>query len=618
MATYERNQGQIAASSNTLPALPSKDIGSIIVRSLQNALTADSGDDDALPDKIAEGINRSVIANGQKKGGVAQNGEGNSKSPIDNLLKSGETARTKAYEKHLKKEEDAEKKARREREARDRAATKAFETTLRGLSTFAQNPLKGLDNTLQAGFKGLFKFGNNLMHKSLGDINKDMKKAVGVVTAPAREVGNLVKGTFTTAAAVGKVVGGGIAKATGIGLSQEEREAEIKKNSPFKKTQKNADGTMTVVEGGGKNQGKTFDASGKEVSKQDKDQKEAKEAKIEKKRDQQAGAQLAETAKTNLTVGMIFGKLVALAIGLAAVAVLVPIIVGHLADLVLNFKYAAKETPVKFGAFMRKAKAVLFGGLYDLVGKLKWPWGGGSLLDPSLSDSEKNEYADLRTNEKVKKYDETQKWMERNQEKLEKQIAEGTISEENKKIYDAKKAELENLKGDKDVARYLELDELNKAAKEGNFVESKKQQMMAEAEDWENEEYGKLYKGMLERGEMTVNHAAWAMTKGGASKSDAAAQAIVEFTDKVKKGEASFAAETKGEALKRRGLAVEDSVANLFGELGHNLTKSTKVAYQKRNTADPNATLDKAVQNYHNTVNNITTATPSNMGAGPR
>ena len=606
MAVYERNQGQLPPSSNTMPALPSKDIGSIIVRSLQNALSADSGGDDELPDKIAEGINRSDLMNGQKKGGVSQNGEGgNSKSPIDNLLKGGETARTKAYEKHLKKEEDAEKKARQERAARDRAVEKAFDATLRGLSAFAQNPLKGLDNALQAGFKGLFKFGNNLMHKSLGDINKDMKKAVGVVTAPAREVGNLVKGTFTTAAAVGKVVGGGVMKLAGKGgVEKPAVEASDITSEKSGKTK------VAKVEGG--------------ETKQDKDEKKTKEANVEKKRDKQANAQLAETAKTNLTVGMIFGKLVALAIGLAAVAVLIPIIAGHLADLVLNFKYAAKETPVKFGAFMRKAKAVLFGGLYELAGKLKWPWGGGSLLDPSLSKEEKAEKEELSQNEMVKSYINAQtdaerykKVMESDEYQKRKAMYErGEMSEMDKAHFEKEEAKMkktfENLKFYEGTAVVKRWNELNLDPTKAG------ERMMAEAENWENEEYGKLYKGMLERGEMTANQAAWAMTKGGASKSGAAAQAISKFTDKVRKGEASFAPETGLEAGKRRGLQVEDDFLNLFGELGHNLFRSTKSAYQKRNTADPNATLDKAVQNYHNTVNNITTATPSNMGAGPR
>lgn len=610
MAVYERNQGQLPPSSNTMPALPSRDIGSIIVRSLQNALSADSGGDDELPDKIAEGINRSDLMNGQKKGGVSQNGEGgNSKSPIDNLLKGGETARTKAYEKHLKKEEDAEKKARREREARDMAAAKAFETTLRGLSTFAQNPLKGLDNALQAGFKGLFKFGNNLMHKSLGDINKDMKKAVGVVTAPAREVGNLVKGTFTTAAAVGEVVGGGVAKVVGKGGIQ--KPAVEASDVASEKSGKTKVAKVKGEEKGGE-------------TKQDKDKKEVKEANVEKKRDKQAGAQLAETAKTNLTVGMIFGKLVALAIGLAAVAVLIPIIAGHLADLVLNFKYAAKETPVKFGAFMRKAKAVLFGGLYELAGKLKWPWGGGSLLDPSLSKEEKAEKEELSQNEMVKSYINAQtdaerykKVMESDEYQKRKAMYErGEMSEMDKAHFEKEEAKMkktfENLKFYEGTAVVKRWNELNLDPTKAG------ERMMAEAENWENEEYGKLYQGMLERGEMTANQAAWAMTKGGASKSGAAAQVISEFTDKVRKGEASFAPETGLEAGKRRGLQVEDDFVNLFGELGHNLFRSTKSTYQKRNTADPNATLDKAVQNYHNTVNNITTATPSNMGAGPR
>ena len=553
-----------------MPALPSKDISTILVRSLQNALSADSGGgDDELPDKIAEGINRSDLVGGQKKGGVAQNGEGNAKSPIDNLLKGGETARTKAYEKHLKKEEDAEKKARQERLIRDRNIEKAFDTTLRGLSTFAQNPLKGLDNALQAGFKNLFKFGDKLLNTSVKDV------ANGIVK-PFKNIKNGAMNAITTTVAVGKVMGGGIARLAG----------------------------KSGVNKGGE-------------TKQEKDEKSAKEGKVEKKRDQQAKDQLAETAKTNLTVGMIFAKIALVVAAIAAIAVLVPIIVGKLADLVLSFKYAAKETPVKFGAFMLKAKAALFGGLYDLVGKLKWPWGGGSLLDPSLSKEEKAEKEELSQNEMVKSYINAQtdaerykKVMESDEYQKRKEMYErGEMSEMDKAHFEKEETKMkrtfENLKFYEGTAVVKRWNELNLDPTKAG------ERMMAEAEDWEDKEYGKLYKGMLERGELTAANAAWAVTKGGAAKSQSAMQAIKEHIDSG----GTFAEETSTEAVRRKGLKVAEDLANTFGELAHNLVKSTKEgSYKRKNWSDSEGQVRDAINNYNVVHNNVTTSTPNNMG----
>lgn len=604
MAVYERNQGQLPPSSNAMPALPSRDIGSIIVRSLQNALSADSGGDDELPDKIAEGINRSDLMNGQKKGGVSQNGEGgNSKSPIDNLLKGGETARTKAYEKHLKKEEDAEKKARREREARDRAAAKAFETTLRGLSTFAQNPLKGLDNALQAGFKGLFKFGNNLMHKSLGDIGKDMKKAVGVVTAPAREVGKLAKGVITTTFAVGKVVGGGVAKAIGKGGIQK---AAVEASDVA--SEKSGKAKVAKVKG---------EEKGGET-KQDKDKKEVKEANVEKKRDKQANAQLAETAKTNLTVGMIFGKLAALAIGLAAAAVLIPIIAGKIADLIITVKRSFKEAPANFSVMLTKAKGALMGGLYQLAGDLRWPkigpWGGGTFLDPGLSDAEKKELADLKHTELVEDYNKAKERLN-SISLVEEKLASGrelTTTEQllwgNESERNAEKARLqENVtfwEQNEQIKRYNLLS--GPIDKEVMVAKINAENEGKVAKIW-NEHYSDL-------SQLTAREARDIMNAGSAKYGDALIGRLADYV----KGGGTFQAETGVEAVSRRGSNVSAELQNVGGELVHNLTVSTKDKYKRHEGINPETDLQKAVQNYHNTVNNITTATPSNMGAGPR
>ena len=617
MAVYERNQGQLPPSSNAMPALPSRDIGSIIVRSLQNALSADSGGDDELPDKIAEGINRSDLMNGQKKGGVSQNGEGgNSKSPIDNLLKGGETARTKAYEKHLKKEEDAEKKVRREREARDRAATKAFETTLRGLSTFAQNPLKGLDNALQAGFKGLFKFGNNLMHKSLGDINKDMKKAVGVVTAPARAVGGLVKGTVTTALAVGKVVGGGVAKAVGEGGIQ--KAAVEASDVASEKSGKTKVAKMKGEEKGGE-------------TKQDKDKKEVKEANIEKKRDKQANAQLAETAKTNLTVGMIFGKLAALAIGLAAAAVLIPIIAGKIADLIITVKRSFKEAPASFSVMLSKAKGALMSGLYQLAGDLKWPkigpWGGGTFLDPGLSDSEKEELATLENTDLIKDYNNAKSALKNYSvaeasanrlKEIESKVESGQkLSSDEGQLWNKRDSIRKTAEEGRKLREKIEFWEQNELVKRYNLLSGPidKEAMVAKINAESEGKVAKIWdEHYSDLSKLTAREAADIMNAGTEKYGDALIGRLAEY---VNKG-GTFQAETGVEAVSRRGSNVSAELQNVGGELVHNLTVSTKDKYKRHEGINPETDLQKAVQNYHNTVNNITTATPSNMGAGPR
>ena len=576
MAVYDRTQGQVSTASQATPALPSKDISSILVRSLQTALEGTDSGDDSLPDKIADGINKSDLVKVQK-GGVSKSGGG---SPIDSLLSGGEKDRTKAYEKHLKKEEDAEKKARAERAKRDREIEKAFDTTLRGLSTFAQNPLKGLDNALQAGFKGLFKFGDRLLNKSVGDIGKDMKKMAATVTAPARAVGGALKGIVGGGAAVAKIVSGNaLPKATAV----------------------------------------------KEESKGEKDAKEAKEGKVEKKRDKQAGDQLAAIQSTNLTVGMIFGKIAAFAVGIAAIALLVPIIAGKLTELVLNFKYAAKETPIKFGVFMRKAKAVLFGGLFDLASKLKWPGmlGGGSFLNPALTDEEKAERNTLANTELVKDYEAGKTKIEKLEKeqqayealKSKKASGQTLTNEENRQLalyqntdMEGKAKQLQELKGNvafweqnENIKRWNELNEPGGIS----FTEKYKK----EAEEYERQAYHDLYSEDLKNGKITKAQAAWIMSKGGATKSP---ELMAEMVQHYQEG-GPYAAETGMEAFARRGKEVGAQLHNVFGELGHNLAVSTKRNYE-RHTASTDAELGKAVANYQTNNTNIVVSTSETMG----
>ena len=606
MAIYDRTQGQLPTTSQTMPALPSMDISSIIVRSLQTALEGADSEDKELSDQIADGINKSDLIKAQK-GGVSK---GESKSPIDDLLSGGEKNRTKAYEKHLKKQEDLEKKARAERAARDRAVEKAFDTTLRGLSTFAQNPLKGLDNALQAGFKGLFKFGNNLLHKTTTDLKNDMKKMGATVTAPIRAVGKVGMGAITGAMAVGKVIGGGVAKLAGKGGGL-EKPAPLDTDALLKK-----DGTKETKVAKVENKNAAA-AKTEGQTKGEKDAKEAKEGKVEKKRDKQAGDQLAAVQSTNLTVGMIFGKIAAFAVGFAAIALLFPIIVGKISDLIITIKRGFKEAPASFSVTMLKVKTALMGGLYDLLSKVKVPkiLGGGSLFNPGLTDEEKKEMKTLEKDRAVQEYmgtmqrlNDMENYGEVTQELKQKAARGEFLSESEQEIwneYQSNLAAVEKLKSNENVLRYEEL-----ASHEGRTVEDVKKELVENkdaeiAKIWD-EHYSDLSK-------LTAREAADIMNAGTEKYGDALIGRLAEY---VNKG-GTFQAETDWERRSRLGGKVGAEMQNVVGELGHNLVVSTKEGtYQRHENYDPNAELRRAVNNYQTNNTTVTVTTSGDMRKG--
>jgi hypothetical protein len=172
--------------------------------------------------------------------------------------------------------------------------------------------------------------------------------------------------------------------------------------------------------------------------------------------------------------------------------------------------------------------------------------------------------------------------------------------------YQSNLAAVEKLKSNENVLRYEEL-----ASHEGRTVEDVKKEL-AENKDAEIAKIWDEHYSDLSR--LTAREATDIMNAGAEKYGETLIARLAEYVDKG----GTFQAETGIEAASRRGANVYGSAKDTGGELVHNLVKSTKDGTYKRYEANSVSDIKGAVQNYHNTVNNITAATPNNMGAGPR
>ena len=551
MAVYDRTQGQVSSSSSNLPALPSVDIGSVLVRSLQTALEGSGGDESDLPDKIAEGINRSNLIKGQK-GGVSKssNSTSVSKSPVDNLLNAEEKKRTKSYESHLKRQEDAEKKAREERAKRDQAIEKAFDATLKGLSTFAQNPLKGLDNALQGGFKLAFKgldraFAALPFFKDKKD-GKDGKAGGGKnggsgdskngnVISPAELKATLLD-SYTSSkeiAAIANVVGNesNFQKNIAAAIVDKRDLADEKKKEDKK-------------------------------SKGEKDKEEAKEGKIEKKRDAQAGEQLAATKGTNL----LMGKIVEGVVGLGIVAVFLPIIKGLIGRLIVNISNFFKTLPARVKVAMVNFTTGIQKVLLPLFQKIPH-W--GSNLSEEEQEAKKitgKEFA--KQNKQAKKNAEGALSMMLDEEKQMKALesAGKTDSAEYKQLkrdYAANSKLFNDIKAGTtpEGKRYLEL--LEKDSRGGETVESLEAGRVAQVQKiWEDQALA-----MSENGTLTKAQFEYLNKQAGGFSND--------FVKDIESR--GFAKETRMEQWDRTGTEYKNALVGTVKQTGNDIFGNVSV-----------------------------------------
>ena len=321
MAVYDRNDTNLPAVSSS--QLPSVDVSSILIKSLQTAMGNVPSESEDLADQITEGINNSDLVK-QKKSDVGKSG--NSNSALDALLKSNdESARKqeKANNDYLIRKEKRELALL---DKQEKLLEKQIDTALKEANTFSKNPLKGfndfLENGIKKGFGSLFK----LSHKTLGEIGKDAKNGFKSVTS--------------TLAMPAKVIGAGFATIKNLVTSQSSSLVESGSVKDAAKTSQEKETKPELKE-------KEDEAKKRELKeKEDEAKQEAKEANVEKKRD----AQAAESAKSNMLINTSLAKIagyvatVALAAGLIYAGA--PIAYAHLNDTIIGIKQGF----IKFGA----------------------------------------------------------------------------------------------------------------------------------------------------------------------------------------------------------------------------------------------------------------------------
>jgi len=189
MAVYSRqtSSGSLPPSTNTSSLLPSQDLGSIIVRSLEESLQNMDDNSDNLIAQIREGINTSVLGKNNNSNPVKKEQE------LQKLKKKNEEEDDKRRRAALKKmSDDYEKTFKKFQSNLEGTFDKAF----KGLSTFAENPLMGFDKGLQSVIKGALgtvdkiantpiKFGkkeNGDTNPEFGVVNSNMTQIQSVLT----------------------------------------------------------------------------------------------------------------------------------------------------------------------------------------------------------------------------------------------------------------------------------------------------------------------------------------------------------------------------------------------------------------------------------------------------
>ena len=156
MAVYSRTGGNLPSTGGgsvaTQTPLASKDLGTVIIKSLQTVADSLSGNDVPVSYKdvekaVTQGVNKSDLVKKGMKNGVATGSKAElalaAKYEQDKFIKWQE------YQRKLQKwdEEDRKKKESEEKESLNRMRQKV-EETWSGIATAVENPLKGISNVL--------------------------------------------------------------------------------------------------------------------------------------------------------------------------------------------------------------------------------------------------------------------------------------------------------------------------------------------------------------------------------------------------------------------------------------------------------------------------------------
>ena len=301
MAVYTRTQTRTDTSS--LPNLPSVDLGTVLVKSLQTSLDSlETGNSENLPSKIAEGINLSVIGN--RETSLARTNDNQKKNnDVDNLIKNEKNL----FEKKKQFETNSEKQRKKndgnffkKLDEFQFNLSKTMDTTIKNVSTFVNNPLEGINNVLEGTLKGAVGMVDKIMNTTIGGkSNKDKQ-----------------------------------AQDTSAKIVAVDKRVSIVNDSIESLIEENKDNSVKLLD---KIQDLRDDEKQREIKQKENRNADIKEGAVkEKKRAKPADDINAGIAKTNLTIAGVVTKIGLIALGIAALAVLIPVAFGAIGDFLIK------------------------------------------------------------------------------------------------------------------------------------------------------------------------------------------------------------------------------------------------------------------------------------------
>ena len=310
MATYSRTQTQTRTSS---PILPSVDLGSIIVRSLETSLKdLDTGDSKDMSEAITDGINKSVI--GKPSDPLSNKNRKNSAGNNINALTKEEKDFQKLKKKNLQDEEKQRKNTLKDMAKGYVDLFKNLESNLKGtfektfsaVATFTNNPLEGFDKGLQAVIKGSLGAVDKLMNTQIklpgakNDGSKEDKERLAPVTTLINEKSSKFEEQMKALIDDNKIGNEKISSNL------------VQLSNQIKTNERKGDGrhSQNVKEGAVK----------------------------EKKRSADAEKISGGIAQTNLVLGTIGQTITMVALGIIAALIAAPIVLGRISEGILRLK----------------------------------------------------------------------------------------------------------------------------------------------------------------------------------------------------------------------------------------------------------------------------------------
>ena len=298
-----RSSSLVPYQTTSPAAIPSKELSDVIVNAFSVAA-----------DQFTQNIQNNTTNNisGNLTGGVADTSIAEYyKNLLRQSLEKEEKEKKKALEEKQKKEEQLREKEWQEYQ-------KNAQTVINTMSNWANNPLQGVSDIIDAGFKKVFASVETVWNMPLKEVGPNIKKAAGTIfrpiTATAEVAGKALTGFGGALGGLKQVLSGGAIK----------QSEELDMDSLIQAENEDENSLTTANQ---------------QLSKSEKD--EEKQLALQKNKDDKENSEkeVAATQGVGLTVGGLFTQyILPIVLAVVAGAALLPIIVTKITEGFLTLK----------------------------------------------------------------------------------------------------------------------------------------------------------------------------------------------------------------------------------------------------------------------------------------